>query len=62
MTKFQKAARKAETLQRIYDAIESTMGWDITWSDEEQRKPYDEIEATKYEVYQEVFKALEKMI
>ena len=63
MTKFEKTMKKAETLQNIYDAIKRDMEWHICWADEENTKPIDdEDELFKYEVYQEVFKALEKMI
>lgn len=62
MTKFEKTMRKAETLQRIYEAIQNNMKWIICWEDEENLIPADEEEGFKYEVYQEVFKALEKMI
>lgn len=62
MTKFQKTMKKAETLQRIYDAVHSNMEWTICWEDQEALKPMDEEEQFKYEIYQEVFKALEKML
>lgn len=62
MTKFQKTMKKAETLQRIYEALQNNMKWTICWEDEENLIPVDEEEKFKYEVYQEVFKALEKML
>lgn len=63
MTKFEKTMKKAETLQNIYDAIKRDMEWHICWADEANTTPIDdEDERFKYEVYQEVFKALEKMI
>lgn len=63
MTKFAKTMKKAEVLQRIYDAVHSNMEWTICWEDQEAEKPLDdEFERFTYEVYQEVFKALEKMI
>ena len=63
MTKFEKTMKKAETLQNIYDAIKRDMEWHICWEDQEALKPIDdEDERFKYEVYQEVFKSLEKMI
>lgn len=63
MTKFEKTMKKAETLQSIYEAIRNNMLWRICWEDREGEKPMDdEEEKFKYEVYQEVFKTLEKMI
>lgn len=62
MTKFEKTMKKAETLQRIYEALQNNMKWIICWEDEENLIPVDEEERFKYEIYQEVFKALEKMI
>lgn len=63
MTKFEKTMKKAETLQSIYNAIKRDMEWYVCWEDQEALKPIDdEDERFKYEVYQEVFKALEKMI
>lgn len=62
MTKFQKTMQKAEILQHIYNAVHSDMEWRICWEDQEVLKPMNEEEQFKYEVYQEVFKALEKML
>ena len=62
MTKFEKTMKKAEVLQRIYESIRRDMEWQICWEDQEALKPADDEEAFKYEVYQEVFKSLEKMI
>lgn len=62
MTKFEKTMKKAEVLQRIYESIRRDMEWQICWEDQEALKPADDEETFKYEVYQEVFKALEKMI
>ena len=63
MTKFEKTMKKAETLQRVYEAVQNNMKWIVCWEDEEKLIPIDdEEEKFKFEVYQEVFKALEKML
>lgn len=62
MTKFEKAATRADVLGLIYNRVETEMKWSVIWEDEEQTKPSDEEEAFKASVFRGVLEALEKML